>query len=163
MKTTVQLQDPFSYALWPVVVVAILVVSMMIGFCVLWIRRYNAKKKKEIIMKPRVTMENIGNVKAKYIAELEQMKAEILQGKCSTRAGFQRMSVCIREFVYEVTGIQVQNYTLYEIKGLNIPVLEELITEYYAPEFAMRSIGDSMASIEKTKRAIERWNLEINT
>ena len=63
------------------------------------------------------------------------------------------ISVLIRLFVYELTGLEVQSCTLKDIKKLNIPVLYELIKEYYDPEFSKISKGNI-----KTKEVISRWN-----
>lgn len=64
----------------------------------------------------------------------------------------------MRMFVFEVTDIKIQNYSLKEIKKTNIPNLYELIEEYYEPEFASKSVGDFGISIEKARRVIEKWN-----
>ena len=74
------------------------------------------------------------------------------------RAGYQELSIIIRTFVNEVTGIEVQNYALKEIKKLEMPLLYELIKEYYAPEFSENSLGDIENSINKTRKVIEKWN-----
>lgn len=60
-------------------------------------------------------------------------------------------------FVFEVTDITTQNYSLSEIKKLNIPILYELIEEYYEPEFAEQTNGDFDNSINKARRVIEQW------
>jgi hypothetical protein len=61
-------------------------------------------------------------------------------------------------FVFEVTDIETQNYTLDEIKKLNMPGLYELIEEFYEPEFALKSVGDFDNSIEKARSVIKKWN-----
>lgn len=55
------------------------------------------------------------------------------------------------------TGIRVQNYTLSDIQTLGMPMLEQLIREFYVPEFARQVMDNPVASIEKTKRMIEIW------
>ena len=67
------------------------------------------------------------------------------------------MSMCIRKFVHAVTGIKVQNYTLGDIGGLNMPGLYNLVSEYYSPEFARKSEGDVINSLAKTRSMIEQW------
>ena len=60
-------------------------------------------------------------------------------------------------FVFEVTGIKVQHYTLTEIRRVNIPQLTNLVREYYEPEFARETRADVRASIFRTRSLIESW------
>lgn len=159
MKTSVELQEPFSYAVWTMIVMGILLTGYLLYLFVKK-RILSEKQKKpfkETLIKPQPAPD-IMSIKANYIRNLEKIKSDLWNKNITTRDAYQRMSMCIRGFVYEITGIQVQNYTLGDIRKLNMPVLEELIKEYYAPEFSEESIDDGMAAIEKTERAIEKWN-----
>ena len=158
METSVKLQEPFSYSMWPIVVVGALVILYGIYLFVTVIMRKKETKPSEQVVVKKVATIDVNKIKMKYLTQLELIRQELCKEKITTRDAYQKMSRCIRGFVYEVTGIQVQNYTLEDIKKLNMPGLEALIAEYYAPEFALRSISDSSASLEKTKRAIELWN-----
>lgn len=158
MKTSVNLQEPFSYAIWPVIVVGVIFAGFVIYMLVKKCKRKGSKKAiEENVVKQR-TKRDIAKIKRGYIEQLEKIKNRLSNKELTTREAYQKMSICIRKFVFEVTGIKVQNYTLEDIRKLNMPVLEELIREYYIPEFAIESIGNSMEVIEKTKRAIEKWN-----
>lgn len=106
----------------------------------------------------QLSKDTIIQIKEKYIKELEKIEMDYNAKKITLRSAYQKMSRCIRKFVFDVTGIRVHNYTLEDIKALHMPILEELIKEYYAPEFSKQSSGDVTASLEKTKRAIEIWN-----
>lgn len=151
MKTSVNLQGPFSYALWPIIVVGALLL-LCIGILIF--------PKLKSLFKPRKVPapEKVIEIKNKFLMELSGIEVDLVNNRISTRDAYKKMSVCIRAFVFEVTGIEVLSYTLQDIQRLKMPLLEELIEEFYAPEFAVKSIGDSMASLKKTKRAIERWN-----
>lgn len=158
MRTSVTLQEPFSYAVLPMILVGVLIIFY--GIYLLISVRKKQYKKESMCQTPK--KQNSGTdiyaVKSKYLTELDTIKQEVGREQITTRQAYQRMSRCIRQFVYEVTGIQVQNYTLQDIRQLHMPGLEALIAEYYAPEFAVTSSGDSTASLERTKRAIELWN-----
>ncbi len=159
MKTSVKLQEPFSYAIWPVIVVGVIFAGYVIY---LFVRKRmesgKHKKATEGQVVRQQTKKDIAKIKLRYIEKLEKIKSSLYNKELTTREAYQRMSMCIRKFVYEVTGIKVQNYTLEDIRQLNMPILEELIMEYYIPEFAIESMDNSVESIEKTKRAIEKWN-----
>lgn len=158
MQTSVTLQEPFSYAILPMILVGALI--FFYGIYLLVSVSKKQHKKAPICQTPNKPNHgtDIRTIKIKYLTELENIKQELRREQISTREAYQKMSLCIRQFVHEVTGIQVQNYTLQDIRQLHMPSLEALIVEYYAPEFAVTSLGDSTASLERTKRAIELWN-----
>lgn len=159
MKTSVTLQEPFSYSILPILVVGALVIFYGMYLIVSTIMKKQHKKKSiDQSTKKTNSATDIRSIKTKYLTELETIEQELWKEQITTREAYQKMSLCIRQFVYEATGIQVQNYTLQDIRQLHMPGLEALIAEYYTPEFAVISLGDSTASLEKTKRAIELWN-----
>ena len=101
--------------------------------------------------------EDKDRIRRKYIAELDVIGMDFENGRLDIRHAYQKMSMCIRKFVHEMTDIKVQNYTLRDIGTLGIPDLYSLVAEYYAPEFARRSEGDVRNSLARTRSAIERW------
>ena len=152
MQVSVSLQDPFSYSIFLII---ILIVLVLIGIVYFWTR----KKEKVIEIKPIEDKEiDINHIKQKYIKKLNMIEGKINNNKISIRKAYQSFSVIIRYFVYELTGIKVQNYTLEEIEKLNMPILYELIKEYYEPEFSEKSLGNIKVSLEKTRKVIEKWN-----
>ena len=158
MKTSVTLQEPFSYSMIPIIVVGILVALYGIYLIISILQKQPKKKTATPVPKKIISPADIRTIKSKYLAELENIKQALWTQQISTRDAYQKMSLCIRHFVYEITGIQVQNCTLEDIRQLHMPNLEALIAEYYAPEFSMTSMSDSAASLERTKRVIELWN-----
>ena len=101
---------------------------------------------------------DINRIKEKYLKRLDNIEEKLNSNKISVRHAYQMLSANIRYFVFEVTNIKVQNYTLREIEKLKMPILSELIEEYYAPEFAEYSVGNIKTSLEKTRKVIEKWN-----
>lgn len=160
METTIQLQDPFQYSFLLLAFLSLIVFGYLIFLIVSKIVEKAKAKKPKVVAPPPVIKKpvDIGLLKSKYIAQVNNIELGLDQGAVGCRDAYQQMSMCIRSFVNEATGINVQSCTLQDIKALNMPALETLIQEYYAPEFARDSIGDAKASLEKTRRAIETWN-----
>lgn len=152
MQTSVELQDPFSYSIYITffILAVIIIYTIVIFFCAKKIHRFKSISKKDVI--------NMKEVKLKYIRKLEEIEQKLDNNKINTRIAYQSVSSIIRHFVYEVTNIKVQNYTLKEIAELEMPELYDLVKEYYNPEFAEQSFGDIKKSIEKTRKVIEKWS-----
>lgn len=155
MQTTVKLQYMYSYS--PIIIFVFGV--LLIGFIILiWPKkRKKVSPKKEAKVKENV-VKNIPDVKEKYNEMLENIGEQHAQNAISDRVAYQELSKTVRDFVFEVTGIKVQNYTLEEIEKANLPRVSEIITECYAPEFAPEGRGNVQDSVKKARKVIEEWN-----
>ena len=158
MQTSVNLQPPFSYSL--IYIVACIIVLTILTIFTIYIFIKKSRKEKNVQMVQNVKQEvvNIEKVKNKYLKKLKQVEEDVDSGKMNIRKAYQSISSITRYFVFETTNIKVQKYTLTEIEKLDMPILFELMQEYYEPEFSKYSIGDVKASIDKTRKVIEKWN-----
>lgn len=157
MQTSINLQEPFAYSIIPVI----------ITICLTLIETYYliyTKKKKDMVDEvkveaiPEKNIKNIPVIKGKYLNQLDTIEYRYINNMIELRKAYQMISETVRLFVFEITDITTQNYSLAEIKKLNIPILYELIKEYYEPEFASKSVGDFTTSINKARRVINEWN-----
>lgn len=153
MQVTVDLQNPFSFSLIPIIILFILLVVPTY----LYLKKIQQNRKEKVIEIKEVDEKSIIRIQKKYIKQLKILQDKIDNKKISIRRAYQRLSKIIRYFVYEVTGINVQNYTLSEIKKLKMHQLTELIEDYYVHEFSKKSLGNINESIQKTRKVIVRW------
>ena len=158
MQTTINLQEPFTYSLIPLIITIVFIIGLTIYLIC------SKKTKNEVIIKknsvktiPERNKKNIPVIKNKYIQQLNEVEDRYTNKEIELRKAYQLISESIRLFVFEVTNITTQNYSLAEIKKLNIPELYELIEEYYEPEFASKTVGDFISSINKARRVINEW------
>ena len=157
MKTSVELQGPFSYMIiW--VILAVLFIGAVV-FSQIFFRKKlgdRLKREKQIRIK-KIAESTLEGLKKKYIGELACIEMDLRNQNITVRQAYQKMSLCIRLFVFDVTGIKVQKYSLSEIRRVNIPQLTQLVREYYEPEFALESRMDVMSSLGRTRGVIESW------
>ena len=158
MKTSVSLQDNFTYSIIPLIFVVLLIIGLSIYFIII-------KSKKKIVLKestikniPERNVKDTKQIKDKYLKKLDFIENQYNGNKIKLRQAYWQISEAIRMFVFEMTDIKTQNYSLNEIKNINIPVLYDLIKEYYEPEFAFKSVGDFNSSINKARGVILKWN-----
>ena len=159
MQISIDLQEPFTYSIIPLIIVIGLV--LLESYYFIYLRNKNKKIKIEEKNAKKIPEKNIKNIpviKNKYLNQLDLIENKYINNKIELRKAYQMISEAIRLFVFEITDITTQNYSLTEIKKLNIPNIYELIKEYYEPEFASKSIGDFNGSINKARRVINEWN-----
>ena len=148
-----ELSNPFSYSIFPILILIIIIFLLIL---ILFIRKKKKDaEKKIVIITPNEKDKNA--IKNFYIEKINELLVNIQKNIISNREAYQSLSKLIRMFIYEMTNIKVQNYTLGDIKNINIPILYELVKEYYSPEFSRESKGDIISSIEKTRKVMEVW------
>jgi len=160
MVTSVELQDPMSYYLfWLILAIAAVVVVIFVQFFFRILLKDQLRKKKDKQPKVRPPKKKpLPVLKWEYLRRLDQLERGIYAGSYGQRTAYQELSMLIRNFVHEATGIKVHNYSLGEIRRVGIPGLTALVQEYYEPEFARQSMADVRASLFRTRKAIELWS-----
>lgn len=151
MQSGVELRAPFHYSITCLVVVFIITMA-------LWFLMLSKNRTKRPITKAETIKSfDLEMLKRKYLKELDDIVIAVAEERKTTREAYNKMSRVIRKFVKETTGIDVLKCTLADIKLLNMPVLYELVKEYYEPEFSAHVQGDYIKSIDMTREAIKKW------
>lgn len=151
MQIQTELKPMFSYSFIPILIIIIAIISIII------IPKLTKKKeiKKQIVI---ANHKDLMEIKKIYLFKIQELENDFNNKKITNRKAYQELSNIIRNFIFEATNIKVQNYTLKEIEKINMPILYELVSEYYDPEFSIISVGNIISSINKTKTVIEKWN-----
>ena len=163
METTVTLQAALGYSWWLYLISAALLAAAIVVFL-------NALKahqqvqltddKRDVKVK-RPAPGTVLNAKNKHLAQINALLTEYKAGSITKRTGYQRLSLIIRSFVHETTGINVENCTLRESEALGMQGLNVLMNEYYVPEFGedkRSQNADLVKSCNKTMGVISSWN-----
>ena len=160
MEFSVGLQEPFQYSSLPILLGIVLMAVIVVVHVILCCRSKRPKKVAETkkVEKPSGN-KNQTEIKHRYIEKLEEIETRLNKQELDVRIAYQIMSLCVREFVSEITGVSITHFTLTELKQKEMPIeLIRLIEEYYQPEFAKESEADFKRSLEKTKQVVEQWN-----
>lgn len=158
MRTSINLQEPFTYSIIPLIIAIVLIILLTIYFILSKKKSKDKIEKSEVKAIPEKNIKNLPVIKSKYLNQLASIEYKYTNKSIDLREAYQLISENIRLFVFEITDITTQNYSLAEIKKLNLPTLYKLIEEYYEPEFASKSIGDFSSAINKARRVINEWN-----
>ena len=152
-KVATELRAPFHYE----IIIPILIL-VIIFFMYIFFHKLKTKNKKHVskitITKPK----DLISIQNKYLNLINDLSNKYQNKQISSRHAFQSLSVLIRKFIYEVTNINVDTLTLKDIDPIEMPILYELVSDYYDPEFASISKGNIIKAIEKTRKVIEKWH-----
>ena len=114
MQIDTNLKAPFSYSLVPILC---LLLILLLPFIYLLLKRFGVfnRKKKVKEFSPK----DINGIKYQYLNKLNDLERALDNKEITSRKAFQELSMLIRMFVYELTGLEVQTCSLKEIKKLN--------------------------------------------
>jgi len=162
MHINLSLQRLFSYSNFIIVFLSIVTFFVAKKLDLIKFKLFKRKKQKKkainIVEQKRI---DVSSIKSKYLNMIDILLNNVDNNKIDTRKAYQELSALIRNFVFEVTNINVQNYTLEDIKNANIPILYDLVSDYYNPEFSYQSLGNIRNSIVKAREVIEKWKWDI--
>ena len=166
MVTTVKLQHPFEYSWWVTLIAVVLGFIALTAIIFFLIKLFSALRKKKEALGPaarRIVMspEMVARIKTLYIGRVQALLGSYNQNMIDKREGYQQLSALIRGFVHEVTGINVENFTLREVKAFGIKKLDTLMEEYYVPEFAEDEKAQDKDFLQSCNRAmgvIKAWS-----
>lgn len=153
MQEISELMPMFSYSLITILFFLLLVITNII--LLIKPKKIITTENNPIIIEPPKNSKD--TIKNQYLKEIDLLKIKLQNNEITSRKAYQRLSIIIRKFIYEMTSLKVQNYTLEEIKQIKMPVLIDLVGEYYDPEFSVNEKGNIENSIEKTREVISRW------
>lgn len=153
MQGTNDLMPMFSYSF--IIMLFFLILIIVNVFILFKTKKKEGKHNKTIIVEPSIKDKSL--IKEQYLKEIDLLKNKLNNNEISSRKAYQSLSILIRTFIFEMTSVNVLNYTLEEIKVLKMPVLTALVEDYYDPEFAVDTKGNIESSIEKTREVIARW------
>lgn len=122
MQTSINLQELFSYSIIPLILIIIIFILETIYLICIKVRKQNlvVKKQEEIRVIPERNSKDIPVIKNKYLKQLDEIEIKYKNNVIEIREVYQLISEAIRMFVFEVTDITTQNYSLKEIKKLSI-------------------------------------------
>lgn len=160
MDSQVNPYGPIMYSGLPIVILLLLILVLGVIVLVLLIRgRKDDTVQNEVFMPRRhwITESDKGRVRALYLEKLSDLERRLRGGEITFRPAYQELSVTIRDFVKDISGIDLTKCTLSELKLKNVPVVSSLIETYYEPEFAVETDDDVYKAIFDARTVIERW------
>ncbi|MFF1383117.1 hypothetical protein ACFVWT_06120 [Arthrobacter sp. NPDC058288] len=84
---------------------------------------------------PSAPPPNPSSLKREYLRRIDGVAADAAAGRLSARASHQALSLLIRSFVRDVTGIDAPRMTLAELNQQNIPTAALAVSSLYPAEF----------------------------
>lgn len=105
-----------------------------------------------------VAPRNAGSVREKYLQLIREIEDKHDGGRLGGRAAHLELSLAVRTFVHEMTGLPAQRMTLAQLRGRQLPLVADAVELFYPGEFAAHGGNLTVAaSAASARNVVASW------
>lgn len=114
---------------------------------------------RKVVVPPRITPDRLTRLRADYARQIDVVVARAQAGEISQRRAHQQLSVLVRHFVQEVSGIRAPTMTLTDLNasGGRLTPVSEVVGVLYPGEFAPVEARTLGGAATVAKAVVARW------
>lgn len=107
-----------------------------------------------------VARDRLAELRADYTRRIDDVLARAAAGEIGQRRAHQQLSVLVRHFVQEVSGIAAPTMTLTDLTagGARLTPVSEVVGELYPGEFGPHETSTLAAAGTVAKQVVARWS-----
>jgi hypothetical protein len=117
-------------------------------------------REKKVVVPPRIAPDRLTRLRADYTRQIDLVLDRAAAGEISQRRAHQQLSVLVRHFVEEVSGIRAPTMTLTELHatGDRLVPVSEVVGTLYPGEFGPRETDTLRGAGTVAKEVVARWS-----
>jgi hypothetical protein len=117
-------------------------------------------REKKVVVPPRVTSDRLSRLRADYTRQIDLVLDRAAAGEITQRRAHQQLSVLVRHFVQEVSGINAPTMTLTErnATGSRLTPVSAVVGSLYPGEFGPRETATLVGAGTVAKQVVARWS-----
>ena len=101
---------------------------------------------------------DIHSLKEAYLLRIDAVVADAAAGRLTSRASHQELSLLVRKFTRDVTGVDAPMMTLAELDSHPLPAAANAVGRLYPGEFGAEPLPPLARSAETARQAVRSWS-----
>jgi hypothetical protein len=101
---------------------------------------------------------DLQELKEAYLQRIEAVTADAAAGFLTARESHQELSLLVRRFARDATGVDAPRMTLAELHVHPLPGIAEAVRRIYPGEFGLEPLPPLRQSAETARQAVWQWN-----
>jgi hypothetical protein len=101
---------------------------------------------------------DLRQLQTKYALLIDEVDGEFRAGRLGERAVHSRLSLLLRFFAFETSGVDAQVMTLDDLREARIPRVAGAVETYYPPAFRQQHPGDPAAAVATAREVVTTWS-----
>ena len=120
---------------------------------------FSTRRRRAPAPRPRFTPpSDLAALKQAYLQRIDAVTADAAAGLLTARESHRELSLLVRKFARDVTGVDAPRMTLAELHGHPLPSTAEAVSRIYPGEFGLEPLPAVSDSAETARRAVRQWN-----
>jgi hypothetical protein len=147
---------PDAYAAWWLWVGLAVFVGVLGWYVWVW----RATRERPVVVPSALGGDRVARLRDEYARQIDVVAQRAAAGRLSPRDAHQRLSVLVRHFVQELSGIRAPTMTLTELtaSGARLTPVSEVVEVLYPGEFAPEAADTVAGAAEVAKEVVRRWS-----
>jgi hypothetical protein len=120
---------------------------------------FSTRARQAPVTPPRFTPpSDLTALKEAYLQRIDAVSADASAGVLTARESHRELSLLVRKFARDVTGVDAPRMTLAELRRHPLPAAAEAVARIYPGEFGLEPLPRVSESAETARRAVWQWN-----
>lgn len=101
---------------------------------------------------------DLNDLKLAYLQRIDAVTADAAAGLLTARESHLQLSLLVRRFARDVTGVDALRMTLAELHGHPLPAIAQAVGRIYPGEFGLEPLPPVEQSAQVARHAVWQWN-----
>jgi hypothetical protein len=132
-------------------------VALIVAWYVFVVRFSRTRVPRPAVVR-RPSRADLRQLRVRYASLIDEVEAEYRAGRLAERAVNGRLSLLVRFFASEASGVDAQVMTLQDLRTASIPQVTGAVEGYYPPAFQQAYSGDPAAAVARAREVVTTWS-----
>jgi hypothetical protein len=137
-------------------VVGVLLLALIAAWYVFVVRFSRSRVPRPVVA--GVARVDLGTLQSKYAGMIDEVELDSAAGRLSERAVHSRLSLLLRFFAFEASGVDAQVMTLSDLRASRLPAVTGAVEQYYPPAVRQQHPGDTSAALQTAREVVWSWS-----
>lgn len=153
------MKPPVAYdSLWQYIGIGLIVLVVAWYGYVILVTRKRRTKKLNVGPKDKPALPDIPTLQQKYLQLIKELEGSYQENAISSRTVHQKLSLLVRYFAGEASGVKLHVYSLADLRRSKFPTVAKTIEAYYMSEFdSPEIVGDVSRSFDLAREVVQAW------
>jgi hypothetical protein len=118
----------------------------------------STRRPRDTAVRRPAALTDLPALKNAYLERLDDLEREAAAGRLSLRAAHQEISLLLRSFVRDVTGVDALRMTRQDLERHPLPAAAAVVGILYPAEFGMEPLPPVAVSAASARNAVSTWS-----
>lgn len=138
-------------------VIGVVLIALVVAWYV-FVARYSRTRFPREVVEGRRAPADIRLLKVKYAGMIDEVEGEFRAGRLTERAVASRLSLLLRFFAFESSGVDAHVMTLSDLRRAPLPAVTGAVEEFYPPAFREESPSDAAHAVQTAREVVRSWS-----